>query len=269
MPFFDGAAGRVYYRHWATSVRPRATLVFLHGFGEHTGLYHRYAAELGRHGIDLWALDEIGHGLSDGDRGHFGSFDDLVANAEQLTRIIAADTPDTPIVIGGHSLGSLVAVLTAWRRPDRYVAAVISGAPLSPVAWIEQADLSAGERLDLDPTALSSDPFYLDQLETDPLAFTSADIAAVLGETLPPLWRRLADELPDFGLPLLAVHGELDEVAPLDGVRAWTGRIAGLQLDIVPGAGHDVLNEVAHTRVADRVAEFVLHQLDAPVGTSA
>ncbi len=36
MPFFDGQAGRVYYRHWAAA-QPRAAPVFLHGFGEHTG----------------------------------------------------------------------------------------------------------------------------------------------------------------------------------------------------------------------------------------
>jgi alpha-beta hydrolase superfamily lysophospholipase len=30
MPFFDGQAGRVYYRHWAAA-QPRAALVFLHG----------------------------------------------------------------------------------------------------------------------------------------------------------------------------------------------------------------------------------------------
>ncbi|MFD0524453.1 alpha/beta fold hydrolase [Paractinoplanes durhamensis] len=160
MPFFDGATGRVYYRHWSTP-DPRAALVFLHGFGEHTGLYHRYAAELGAHGIDLWALDEIGHGLTEGSRGHFGSLDDLVQNARVLASL--AREHGIPLVVGGHSLGSLVAVLTALEEDFRGV--VVSGAPLSPLAWLTEA---AGETLDLDPEALSSDPFYLDQLETDP-----------------------------------------------------------------------------------------------------
>jgi hypothetical protein len=38
MPFIDHAKGKAYYRHWAAA-EPRAAVIFLHGFGEHTGVY--------------------------------------------------------------------------------------------------------------------------------------------------------------------------------------------------------------------------------------
>src|SRR5215813_5236073 len=138
MPFFDGRAGRVYYRHWAAD-QPRAALVFLHGFGEHTGLYHRYGAALNARDIDLWALDEIGHGLSEGERAHFGSIDDLAANGGQLAALAAAAAPGLPLVIGGHSLGSLPALYLALEDPARFRGVVISGAPLVPLPWLEDA----------------------------------------------------------------------------------------------------------------------------------
>ena len=254
MPFFDGATGRVYYRHWSTP-DPTAALVFLHGFGEHTGLYHRYAAELGVHGIDLWALDEIGHGLTEGERGHFGSLDSLVQNAKTLTDLVRDESSNLPLILAGHSLGGLVAVLTALDDPSAYAGVVVSGAPLSPLAWLQEA---AGETLNLDPEALSSDPFYLDQLETDPLAFTSGDIVELLSAALPAAWERLDAELPGLRVPLLAVHGKEDQVAPLDGVTRWQERLPSLQIEVIDGAGHDVLNEVAHRRVADTVASFVV-----------
>lgn len=256
MPFFTGATGRVYHRHWSTP-EPQAALVFLHGFGEHSGLYHRYAAELGAHGIELWALDEIGHGLTEGERGDFGSFDALVANAAHLTALARDASPGLPLVVGGHSLGSLVALLAALDDPSSYVGAVVSGAPLSPLAWLLDTD----GPLDLEPEELSSDPFYLDQLDNDPLAFTSADVAAIFAATFPAVWDRLDAELAALAVPLLAVHGEKDVIAPLEGVTAWHEQLPGLQLDVVEGAGHDVLNEVAHRRVADRVATFVLEQV--------
>ena len=62
-------------------------MVFLHGFGEHSGLYHRFGNALNGAGIDLWALDEIGHGLTDGDRAVIRSIDDLVENGRRLTAI--------------------------------------------------------------------------------------------------------------------------------------------------------------------------------------
>lgn len=237
MPYFDGATGRVYYRHWPSD-QPRAALVFLHGFGEHTGLYHRYAAALGRHGIDVWALDEIGHGLSEGERGRFGSLDDLVANAGHLTRLARATSPDLPLVVGGHSLGSLVAVLSALDDPDTYTGVVLSGAPLSPVAWLTEAAEQGGD-LDLDPAALSSDPFYLDQLENDPLAFASADIVDLLAAAFPPAWERLEADLPALRLPVLAVHGANDQISPLDGVTAWSDRLPTLTIEVIENAGHD------------------------------
>ena len=38
MPYFDGVSGRVYYRSW-DAPDARAGIVFLHGYGEHSGLY--------------------------------------------------------------------------------------------------------------------------------------------------------------------------------------------------------------------------------------
>ena len=41
MPTFGGVTGRVYYKAWRVPAPRAAAVVFLHGFGEHSGLYHR------------------------------------------------------------------------------------------------------------------------------------------------------------------------------------------------------------------------------------
>lgn len=258
MPFFDGQAGRVYYRHWA-AVQPRAALVFLHGFGEHTGLYHRYGAALNARDIDLWALDEIGHGLSEGQRGNFGSIEDLAANGALLAGLAEAAAPGLPLVIGGHSLGSLATLYLALDDPARFRGVVISGAPLAPLEWLADALANGQDEVDLDLAALSADPFYLDSLENDPLAFTGADVAALFGAAFPPAWRRLERELPALApLPVLAVHGSEDQIAPIGGVLGWRDRLPSLRVAEFTGSGHDILNEVAHREVAATVADFVL-----------
>jgi alpha-beta hydrolase superfamily lysophospholipase len=258
MPFFDGRAGRVYYRHWAAA-EPRAALVFLHGFGEHSGLYHRYGAALNARDIDLWALDEVGHGLSEGERGHFGSIDDLAANGGLLAGLAEAAAPGLPLVIAGHSLGSLPALYLALDDPARFRGVVISGAPLAPLEWLDDALAQGQEEVDLDPAGLSADPFYLDALENDPLAFTGADVAALFGAAFPPAWQRLDRELPGLApLPVLAVHGGEDQVVPISGVLGWRGRLESLRVVQFPGSAHDILNEAGHREVAATVADFVL-----------
>ncbi|OZF54257.1 alpha/beta fold hydrolase [Rhodococcus sp. 14-2470-1a] len=258
MPFFDGARGPIYYRHWAAEV-PRANVVFLHGYGEHSGLYHRFADSLSADGIDVWALDLIGHGLSSGDRGDFGSLRDLQADADALTSLARVGVPDVPTVVIGHSLGSVVATLSVLDEPDRYVAAVISGATLAPIPWLDPDNA----RFDLDPSELSADPFYLDALINDPLAFVSADSGRLLGAELRTAWDRFDADLAALRVSTLAVHGDADTVSPIENVRTWAGRVRELELREIAGARHDVLNETGHRRTAAVVADFVLERADA------
>ena len=154
MPFLDDPRGRVYYRHWAAD-NPRATVIFLHGFGEHSGLYDRYGIALNAAGIDLWAVDQLGHGQSSGERGQFGTLEDSSALAEELTKLAEQESPGVPLVAQGHSYGAVVTLFRLLENPDRYRAGIISGAPLVPVP--ELVDLNTV--MNFESAGLSADPF--------------------------------------------------------------------------------------------------------------
>jgi alpha-beta hydrolase superfamily lysophospholipase len=62
----------------------------------------------------------------------------------------------------------------------------------------------------------------------------------------------------DSRLPVLAVHGIDDRLAPIEPVRAWAVQVPNLQLDEFPDAGHDLLHEPVHRAVTRDIAEFVL-----------
>lgn len=256
MPFLEHERGRAYYRHWAAA-DPTASVIFLHGFGEHTGLYHRYGFTLNAAAIDLWVVDQFGHGLSPGDRGNFGTIEDSRALAESLTKLAETERPGIPLVAQGHSFGSIVTLFGLLDEPDRYRAAIISGAPLIAVPELVDADTS----LDLDLDWLSADPFYLDSLENDPLAFADADGAPLVRE-LDRGWDRFGADLPSLSVPTLAVHGVNDRIAPIGAVRAYAEQVEALQLVEFAGARHDILNETEHRDVAAAIIEFIGRQLD-------
>jgi alpha-beta hydrolase superfamily lysophospholipase len=247
MPFVEHPHGRAYYRHWAVD-RPRAAVVFLHGFGEHTGVYHRYGFALNAAGIDLWAVDQLGHGLSPGTRGDFGSLEDSMALGDQLDEL--AD--GVPLIAQGHSFGAVVTLFRLLSAPDRYVAGVISGAPLVPVPELLDNDTS----FDLDIGWLSADPFYRDALENDPLAFVDAD-GAPLARELDRAWDRFGAELPALAVPTLAVHGSADPIAPVGAVAAYAEQIGPLELREFAGGRHDILNDTMHREVAATVVDFI------------
>jgi pimeloyl-ACP methyl ester carboxylesterase len=167
--------------------------------------------------------------------------------------------PGRPVWLAGHSLGSVAAAVAAAREPRRYAGLILSGAALSPLDWVlALADDDAAE-LALDPADLSSDPFYLDELAYDPLAFTSAAGARTLAAVLPPAWGELAGAFGQLTLPVLFVHGSEDRVVPAAHARAWSGRLAGARLAEFAWARHDILNETVHREVAAAITEFVLN----------
>lgn len=258
MPHFDSAHGPVYYRRWAAA-DPHAAVIFLHGFGENTALYHRYGFALNAAGIDLWAVDQLGHGLSPGKRGDFGAIADSAALAETLTQVAEQAGPSVPLVLQGHSFGAAVTLSVLLDPPDRYDAAVISGAPLVPIPELLDADTS----FELDLALLSADPFYLDALENDPLGFVDADGTA-LARALDTIWDSLGAGLPKLQVPTLAVHGTVDAIAPIGAVRAYAEQIEPLTLREYEGARHDLLNETVHRAVAAEIISFI----DAHIGGS-
>lgn len=254
MPFLDHTLGQIYYQHWAVA-QPRAAVIFLHGFGEHTGLYDRYGIALNAAGIDLWAVDQLGHGQSPGERGQLGKLEDSSALAEELTKLAEQTSPGVPLVAQGHSYGAVVTLLRLLENPGRYRAGIISGAPLVPIP--ELVDLNTA--MNLDPAGLSADPFYLDLIENDPLAFTNADSRNLTRE-LDRCWDRFGAELPKLTVPTLAVHGEIDPIASPGAVAAYAEQIPALRYQEFPGTRHDVLNDTTHADVTAAIVTFIGEQ---------
>jgi alpha-beta hydrolase superfamily lysophospholipase len=159
--------------------------------------------------------------------------------------------------------------VSAVRDPGRYAGLILSGAALSPLDWVTALAEDDQAGLDLDPADLSGDPFYLDELAYDPLAFTSAAGARSIAAVLSAAWAELADGFAAVPLPVLLVHGTEDPVVPAAHVREWAGRLKRGQLAEFAGARHDVLNETVHREVAAAITGFILAAGEAAPGQPA
>ena len=248
MPFLDFAIGRTYFRHWCAEA-PRAQVLLLHGFGEHTGHYHRLAAHLTSIGIDVWAPDHIGHGLTGGTPGLFDSLDDLAANAVAVLDVAHRSAEALPIAVVGHSLGALTGVRVAEHRPDLVRGLVLTGAPL----WGLPPD--AAGRTDL---VMAVDEEYLDALDTDPLGFDTAPAEDNLWRVLNDSGPLIADRLSRSTLPVLFINGQHDAFAYPANADALSARMAGGRAVTIRGGYHDIPNDRAHRRVAGLIGESVL-----------
>ncbi|MYS87664.1 alpha/beta fold hydrolase [Embleya scabrispora] len=262
-----GARGEFHLRVWPAAVEPVAVVLFLHGLGEHGGLHEPLAHRLNAEGIEVWAPDQIGHGLSDGTRVLVESLDALADDAELILERIAAGRPGVPLILAGHSLGSAVTLFLAGTRaaaaPAR--ALVLAGAGTG---------LSSGEsglrkllaEQGIDPMSLRKDPGelcgnaeYAERLRNDPLVWSGGLRPQTL-DALEAGGERIAELIASGAItrPVLFIHGEADDLAPASAVRAAAGALPNARARIFPGDLHNVLAENDRAQVHGEIAEFVL-----------
>ena len=91
-------------------------LIVLHGLAEHAGRYARFAGEMAREGLHVYAADHRGHGSTSAFDAPLRRFaksrgaQKLVADVHAVIDHAAIHHHDLPVVVFGHSMGGLVAL---------------------------------------------------------------------------------------------------------------------------------------------------------------
>ncbi|MFI8997581.1 alpha/beta fold hydrolase [Streptomyces sp. NPDC053542] len=120
------------YRWLPESGRPHALVQIAHGAAEHARRYDRFARFLTAHGYGVLASDHRGHGataVSTGGRGVVGEdawrriVDDLKAIGDTARGL----HPGVPLVLLGHSMGSMLARDYAQEYADGLAGLILSG----------------------------------------------------------------------------------------------------------------------------------------------
>jgi alpha-beta hydrolase superfamily lysophospholipase len=122
----DGFA--LHVEHYRASGEGCLSLVIVHGFGSHCGLYPHLGRGMAARSIAVTIFDGRGHGKSGGQRGHVDDFADYLGDLAAVVDWARARSPGIPWALMGHSLGGAIAaafVLDGVRaeKPSRLVLA--------------------------------------------------------------------------------------------------------------------------------------------------
>ncbi|MDQ8704944.1 alpha/beta hydrolase [Streptomyces sp. LHD-70] len=115
--------------------RPRAWVQIAHGAAEHGLRYDRFALHLAAHGFGVIASDHRGHGATAAGTGGHGvtgediedSWRAMVDDLKAVGDPVRALQPGVPLVLLGHSMGSLLARDYAQEYPDDVAGLILSG----------------------------------------------------------------------------------------------------------------------------------------------
>ncbi len=133
--FTDAHGVEIVYSTWRAA-RPKGIVQIAHGVGEHGLRYEPLAQDLVRAGYTVHANDHRGHGRTglaqwDGDHTKLGRLGPgglraAIAAVEQMTAVAREDTPGVPLVLLGHSWGSLMAQRIVNTSSEAYDGVVLS-----------------------------------------------------------------------------------------------------------------------------------------------
>lgn len=260
-------------RHWpvdgveaggAWAGRPWASVLLVHGLGEHSGRYEHVGDRLAAAGLDVTAYDHKGMGGSDGAQGDidmWSTFHDDLADRLLAVRAAAAGHP---VALYGHSLGGLIVagyLQTDRPKPDL----VVLGSPglgSTIPGWKRLVGRVLGGILPtlpipngIDGSTLSRDPSVAARTLGDPRCVThsTARFAALALREL----ERVRAGAPDgFGVPTLVLHGEDDGLVPVAASAVLEGA-PGIERRTYPGLRHELHNEPEGPEIIDSIVSWL------------
>ncbi|MCS5522744.1 alpha/beta hydrolase [Curtobacterium flaccumfaciens pv. oortii] len=263
--FTDAHGVEIVYSTWRAA-RPKGVVQIAHGVGEHGLRYEPLAQDLVRAGYTVHANDHRGHGRTgliqwDGDHAKLGRLGPgglraAIAAVEQMSAVARADEPGLPLVLLGHSWGSLMAQRIVNTSSDRYDGVVLSASAYRLPGWMNSGDLNA-RHAGSGPTKyewLTRDRTIIDAMALDPLA-VEADVIGLFG---------LADTLRLLGVPRRGIPHDLPMLLQvgsddtLGGPRSVErlaqayrrrGRLSDVTVQVYEGARHEVYNETNRAEV--------------------
>ncbi|MET1043658.1 MAG: alpha/beta hydrolase [Microbacteriaceae bacterium] len=274
--FVDAQGITVHYYVWQPGA-PKAVVQLVHGIGEYATRYELLVQELVNAGIAVYASDLRGHGATGLEQWHGdvsklgklgpGGLAATIDDLTQLSGIIRDDYPGLPIVLLGHSMGSLLVQKILNKYSVGYAAAILTGTAYRMPGYMNSGDLNSRHKT-LGNTGyewLSRDEAISKAFFDDALTF-NADVLKLFG---------LRDGLRLFGrpakglrdIPILIMIGEDDSLGGEKSVQklaesyADRSGLTDVEVVVYTAARHEIFNELNQAEVRDDLLDWLSERL--------
>jgi alpha-beta hydrolase superfamily lysophospholipase len=258
---------RLFFRRHAAA-SPKARILLIHGFAEHSGRYLDLLDALADAGFDALAFDLRGHGRSAGRRAHLRRFEDYLDDTRAAFAALTMGSDGSALVFG-HSMGGLIATHFAASAPQRCRALALSSPMFARALEVNPVKLLAAHVLGrLMPTFsmpsgitgahLSRDPAEIARHDADPLILKNARAGWFLAleaamAAAPACMARLT-------MPLYLMHGDSDPLTAFEASRALFPSAASSDKTFValPDTRHEALHDLDRERVRAALVRWLV-----------
>jgi acylglycerol lipase len=272
---FTGQGGlRLYWRAWLPDGEVRAVLIVTHGYGEHGGRYGNVVEFLVPRGLAIYALDQRGHGRSEGLRGHAGRFAEFVDDLHGFRVRVEQEHPAIPLFVLGHSLGGLIVARYLLKHASGLAGTILSSPAVRlaepPPRWrrwlarvLSVVAPRTSFQTDVQPELLSHDPAVGRAYAADPLVHRRA--TARFFTELERAMRDVGDRAGEIRLPILVLQAGDDRLVDAPAAEEFASQAgsADKEVHVYPELFHEIFNETDKASVFADVERWLEARLAA------
>jgi len=269
--YLQSGKHKIYTQSWEIK-NPKGLVGMIHGMWEHSGRYEHVATFLNEHGYNAYAMDHIGHGKSDGQRGHVDDYDLLLDSVQVFLEEIKNRNSDSkPVFLYGHSMGGNVLTNFLLRRKPSIQGAVLS-APWYKLAFeppMFQLLLAKimikiypafSDKAKIDVNAISKDPIEVEKYKNDPMVFSNITPAFFLPTFENGLWA--LEHAKEIMMPILIYHGTEDRLISPEGANEFKQNTGdNVTLKLWDGVYHEAHNDFEKYEVMGFMTNWLDQQL--------
>lgn len=239
----------------------KPSVVFVHGAGLDHSWFALQSRYFGYHGRNVLALDLPGHGRSAGP-----PLPSVEAMAEWLFEVLDVLKLQKAAIVG-HSMGALVALECAARRPERIERIALLG--VTYPMKVSEAFLDAARRNDHTAYDMSTIWGHAAQVplggNPNPGMWMYGDTLARLSRLAPGVLHNDLKACNDYAAgfeaaakvrcPALLILGSRDVMTPAKTAKALEAKIAGAKIAMLQPSGHSLMAE-APDATLDALIDF-------------
>jgi alpha-beta hydrolase superfamily lysophospholipase len=213
-------------------------------------------------------MDLLGHGRSEGQRGHIKNYQELLNQVDLMLQKAAENFPSSPRVLYGHSMGGNIVINYAISK-DPPVSALIASSPwlrlVIPISQIERLFSRLANSLlpgltipakGLGAEKLSRDPKHWEEVRNDALVHRKVSVRCAFeimtrGEyALRHVYR--------INKPFLLMHGNADEITSHKASEEFVANTSErTRLKIWDGFRHELHSELEYKEVFRYIIEWL------------
>ena len=248
--------------------RVRAVVVICHGQAEHSGRYTHVAQLFAERGYAVYAYDLRGQGKSGGVRGHVDRWTQYYDDLWLVIRTAKGRHSGLKLFVIGHSLGGLIALGYAERRPKTITGVVVSSPGLAFMVKVplwKKALATVLSRIvprtafetGIQAEQLSHDPAVAAAYKSDSIRY--APVTARLYVEWNRATRAVFEDAKSFAVPCLFMPAGADQICSAQATVDFYNNDPhpDKKLVVWEGLYHEIFNEPEKQKVLETAAAWI------------